>query len=190
MLPIPLAIAWTIWRQHRWGIVIAFGYLFSAGILSTVLPTYCTPDTATGAIVLFLSIPMAALSCAQLGIFTYGLDGHDLLTLPAKDRAHLGIAHVPEGRQVFSNLTVLENVLVSYHMRAGYGYVSTFLRTASYWRREKEMQDEALGLLDLMGLVSRRLRFLAPRPRACKPPIATATTIRKSTRAGFSSAIR
>ena len=37
-------------------------------------------------------------------------DGHDLLTLPAKDRAHLGIAHVPEGRQVFSNLTVLENL--------------------------------------------------------------------------------
>lgn len=37
-------------------------------------------------------------------------DGHDLLTLPAKDRAHLGIAHVPEGRQVFANLTVLENL--------------------------------------------------------------------------------
>lgn len=37
-------------------------------------------------------------------------DGRDLLTLPAKDRAHLGIAHVPEGRQVFSNLSVLENL--------------------------------------------------------------------------------
>ena len=37
-------------------------------------------------------------------------DGHDLLRMPARDRAHLGIAHVPEGRQVFSNLTVLENL--------------------------------------------------------------------------------
>ena len=37
-------------------------------------------------------------------------DGHDLLKLPAKDRAHLGIAHVPEGRQVFSNLSVFENL--------------------------------------------------------------------------------
>ena len=37
-------------------------------------------------------------------------DGHDLLKLPAKDRAHLGIAHVPEGRQVFSNLSVIENL--------------------------------------------------------------------------------
>ena len=37
-------------------------------------------------------------------------EGQDLLALPARDRAHLGIAHVPEGRQVFANLTVLENL--------------------------------------------------------------------------------
>lgn len=37
-------------------------------------------------------------------------EGQDLLKLPARDRAHLGIAHVPEGRQVFSNLTVFENL--------------------------------------------------------------------------------
>ena len=37
-------------------------------------------------------------------------EGQELLKLPARDRAHLGIAHVPEGRQVFSNLTVLENL--------------------------------------------------------------------------------
>ena len=37
-------------------------------------------------------------------------EGQDLLKLPARERAHLGIAHVPEGRQVFGNLTVLENL--------------------------------------------------------------------------------
>ena len=37
-------------------------------------------------------------------------DGQDLLKTPARDRAHMGIAHVPEGRQVFKNLTVLENL--------------------------------------------------------------------------------
>ena len=37
-------------------------------------------------------------------------EDQDLLKLPARDRAHLGIAHVPEGRQVFGNLTVLENL--------------------------------------------------------------------------------
>jgi branched-chain amino acid transport system ATP-binding protein len=37
-------------------------------------------------------------------------DGKDLLKLPAKDRAHIGIAHVPEGRRVFASLTVFENL--------------------------------------------------------------------------------
>ena len=42
------------------------------------------------------------------GAITY--DGHDLLAVPAAARAHLGIAHVPEGRQVFASMTVMENL--------------------------------------------------------------------------------
>src|SRR5579872_2540625 len=38
------------------------------------------------------------------------LQGRDLLAVPPPERAHLGIAHVPEGRQVFPSLTVLENL--------------------------------------------------------------------------------
>ena len=34
----------------------------------------------------------------------------NLLSRRASDRAHLGIAHVPEGRQVFKTLTVRENL--------------------------------------------------------------------------------
>jgi branched-chain amino acid transport system ATP-binding protein len=37
-------------------------------------------------------------------------DGRDLLAVPPPGRAHLGIAHVPEGRQVFRSLSVLENL--------------------------------------------------------------------------------
>ena len=37
-------------------------------------------------------------------------EGADLLATPAARRAHLGIAHVPEGRQVFRNMSVLENL--------------------------------------------------------------------------------
>jgi branched-chain amino acid transport system ATP-binding protein len=36
--------------------------------------------------------------------------GQDLLRVRPCDRPHLGIAHVPEGRQVFPNLSVLENL--------------------------------------------------------------------------------
>ncbi|HEY7578784.1 MAG TPA: ATP-binding cassette domain-containing protein, partial [Acetobacteraceae bacterium] len=38
-----------------------------------------------------------------------GFLGRDLFAMPAAARAHLGIAHVPEGRQVFKTLTVREN---------------------------------------------------------------------------------
>jgi len=38
--------------------------------------------------------------------------GQDLLSIQASQRAHLGIAHVPEGRQVFASLTVMENLEV------------------------------------------------------------------------------
>ena len=37
-------------------------------------------------------------------------EGRDLLAVPPHERADLGIAHVPEGRQVFAAMTVLENL--------------------------------------------------------------------------------
>lgn len=37
-------------------------------------------------------------------------DGHDLSTITPARRAQLGIAHVPEGRQVFRSLSVFENL--------------------------------------------------------------------------------
>ena len=46
-------------------------------------------------------------------------DGQDLLGIPAARRPHLGIAHVPEGRQVFPSLTVLENLELGATTEAG-----------------------------------------------------------------------
>jgi branched-chain amino acid transport system ATP-binding protein len=45
--------------------------------------------------------------------------GQDLLATPAAMRAHLGIAHVPEGRQVFKTLTVRENLEMGANTKAG-----------------------------------------------------------------------
>jgi branched-chain amino acid transport system ATP-binding protein len=46
-------------------------------------------------------------------------DGVDLATVPAARRPHLGIAHVPEGRQVFPSLTVMENLEMGAFTEAG-----------------------------------------------------------------------
>ncbi|MFC6486496.1 ABC transporter ATP-binding protein [Nitratireductor sp. GCM10026969] len=46
-------------------------------------------------------------------------EGEDLLKIAPSDRPHLGIAHVPEGRQVFASLTVLENLEMGAFTEAG-----------------------------------------------------------------------
>jgi branched-chain amino acid transport system ATP-binding protein len=43
----------------------------------------------------------------------------DLARIPAHRRAHLGIAHVPEGRQVFPSLSVMENLEMGAYTEAG-----------------------------------------------------------------------
>ncbi|HEU4381107.1 MAG TPA: ABC transporter ATP-binding protein [Hyphomicrobiaceae bacterium] len=43
----------------------------------------------------------------------------DLATVPAARRPHLGIAHVPEGRQVFPSLSVMENLEMGAFTEAG-----------------------------------------------------------------------
>ena len=43
----------------------------------------------------------------------------DLLAVPPYRRAHLGVAHVPEGRQLFPSLTVMENLEMSAYTEAG-----------------------------------------------------------------------
>jgi branched-chain amino acid transport system ATP-binding protein len=50
---------------------------------------------------------------------TIRFEGDDLLSVPPSRRAHLGIAHVPEGRHVFPSLTVMENLELGAYTEAG-----------------------------------------------------------------------
>src|ERR1700674_1077740 len=72
-------------------------------------------------------------------------EGGDLLAVPPHQRAHLGIAHVPEGRQVFAALTVLENLEM--------GAYSTRGRTE--WRRNLDR------IFALFPVLAERRRQLA-----------------------------
>lgn len=46
-------------------------------------------------------------------------EGQDLLAIAPAARAHLGIAHIPEGRQVFASLSVQENLEMGAYTYAG-----------------------------------------------------------------------
>jgi branched-chain amino acid transport system ATP-binding protein len=66
---------------------------------------------------------LAGLVGAWEGTIT--LAGNDITNLSAEDRVELGLGHVPQGRNVFANLTVEEN------LRLG-AYVSRRKRTGRY----------------------------------------------------------
>jgi branched-chain amino acid transport system ATP-binding protein len=51
---------------------------------------------------------------------TITFEGTHLLSVHPARRAHLGIAHVPEGRQVFPSLTVMENLEMGAMTEAGH----------------------------------------------------------------------
>jgi len=69
------------------------------------------------------------------------LAGEDLLKLPAHLRAQRGIAHVPEGRGIFGNLTVLEN-----------------LRLAAYARGDREIAADLEEVFRLFPRLGERRR--------------------------------
>lgn len=58
---------------------------------------------------------------AREGRITF--EGKDITRVPAYEIVGMGIATVPEGRRVFTNLTVLENLLVGAHTRRDSGGV-------------------------------------------------------------------
>jgi len=77
------------------------------------------------------------------GEITY--NGENLLAVPPAERAHRGIAHVPEGRQVFASMTVMEN-----------------LEMGAYTRKGRERWSELLPMiLELFPILSERRDQLA-----------------------------
>jgi urea transport system ATP-binding protein len=55
------------------------------------------------------------------GTMNYGLDGErvDIARVTADRRARLGLAYVPQGREIFSQLTVEENLRIGFDARRG-----------------------------------------------------------------------
>lgn len=55
------------------------------------------------------------------------LDGEELIHLPAYERARRGIGYVPQGREIFPQLTVEENILLGLEAKKGKGKIPDFI---------------------------------------------------------------
>ncbi len=75
--------------------------------------------------------------------------GADITTLPPDRRVALGVAHVPEGRQVFNGMTVRENLLMgAYARRDGRAEVHADLdRVFGLFPALAERRDQLAGTL-------------------------------------------
>ena len=75
-------------------------------------------------------------------------DGHDLGKIAPAARAQLGIAHVPEGRQVFRSLTVLENLEMGAQTKqARQGFKATLDQIYALFPRLAERPTQLAGTL-------------------------------------------
>ncbi|MGQ9494055.1 MAG: ABC transporter ATP-binding protein [Anaerolineae bacterium] len=77
----------------------------------------------------------------QAGSIRY--DGKNLLELAPHDVVKLGVAHVPEGRRIFGNLTVMENLkLAAYNRKDRHELARDFERIFALFPRLSERKEQ------------------------------------------------
>lgn len=75
-------------------------------------------------------------------------EGTDLTKIPAHKIVSMGMAHVPEGRRVFANLTVLQNLKMGAYTRKDKAEIDASLENVyERFPRLKERQNQLAGTL-------------------------------------------
>ncbi|HON84922.1 MAG TPA: ABC transporter ATP-binding protein [Syntrophorhabdaceae bacterium] len=76
----------------------------------------------------------------------------DITKTPTYMLIHFGIARTFQNMRLFSNLTVLENVMSSLLSKKTYNLFSAVFRTKRYATSEKTAEEKARGFIDFFGL--------------------------------------
>ncbi len=86
-------------------------------------------------------------------------EGNSITGLKPDQIVDRGIARTFQNLRLFTNLTVLENVLIPQHHKLKSTWFSAVFRTPGYLRREQQMREQALEKLSFFGprLMSFRL---------------------------------
>lgn len=75
-------------------------------------------------------------------------DGQDITGLPPHEIVRRGLAHSPEGRLVFANLTVLENLRMGAYLQRDARWIASELdHVFTMFPRLRERRDQAAGTL-------------------------------------------
>ena len=80
------------------------------------------------------------------------LDGEDITRKSTIEINHAGIARTFQNIRLFKNMSVIDNVKVGLSEHYKYSALEGMLHIGNYKRVEKEMDDEAMRLLQVFGL--------------------------------------
>ncbi len=86
-------------------------------------------------------------------------EGRSIAGLSPNKVVDIGIARTFQNLRLFTNLTILENILIPQHHKLRSTWLSAVLRTPGYRRKERQMREFALEKLSFFGprLMSFRL---------------------------------
>jgi branched-chain amino acid transport system ATP-binding protein len=76
-------------------------------------------------------------------------------TLKAHEIAKLGISRTFQTVELFTNMTVLENVMVGCHTRTHSSFIASGFRLPSVRRKEEQIRSTAMEILEFIGLSDR-----------------------------------
>lgn len=82
--------------------------------------------------------------------------GRDITGLKPYSITSLGIARTFQNIRLFKKLTVLDNVKIGRHCRAGAGIFGALTRHPGIKREEKSITEKSVAALDLVGLASKK----------------------------------
>ena len=96
---------------------------------------------------------MTGLTPPSSGNLSY--EGRNITGLPPFKIAQLGLARTFQNIRLFGNLSALENVKISQHVHTNSGVVAGVLGLAKSRSEEKEVEQNALTLLELVGMIDK-----------------------------------
>jgi len=103
--------------------------------------------------------------------------GQDITGLKPYKVAEKGLVRTFQLTTLFTDLSVMQNVLIGCHRRVHIGLWQDLLHTASVRRREKEVEDKALAALEFTGLSNLKAELAGSLPHGHQRSLALAIAL-------------
>ena len=81
------------------------------------------------------------------------LEGKETVGLKPHEIAAMGMGRTFQNMRLWRHMTVLEHIKLARYSKLNYGLAGAFFNTAKRRREEKEGEQKALSLLDMMGVI-------------------------------------